>query len=389
MINPNIKNISEPPIPLAISWSSEYDGKHGELIDMSQAVPSYPPHQTLIESFIHYSADKKLLSYGEIEGEEILRQNYSNHINKKYQTNTSFNQILITSGCNQAFIASIICLAEARDEIMISNPGYFSHELSLKMLNIKPKFFELNKNKNFEIDLNEIEKKITPKVKALVIVSPGNPTGSPQSKENLNKLLNLCIEKNIFLIIDETYRDFIYPNNGGPHNLFDNERWSSNLIQLYSFSKSFCIPGHRLGAIMADIKMISEISKIMDNIQICAPRPAQQSVADFLPNLDNFIDNKCIEIGEKAKLFSSSLPKSSGWEISSIGTFFAYVKHPFKDIKCDKLAKILASKYGLITIPGIYFGKHQERYLRMSIAGISNEQIKDVKNRLNLLNNLF
>ena len=389
MINPNIKNISEPPIPLAISWSNEYDGRYGELIDMSQAVPSYPPHPKLMESFMHFSSDKKLLSYGEIEGEEILRKNYSNHINKKYQTNTSYNQILITSGCNQAFIASIICLAEAGDEIMISNPGYFSHELSLKMLNIKPKFFDLNKNKNFEIDLNEIEKKITPKVKALVIVSPGNPTGSPQSKETLNKLLNLCNKKNIFLIIDETYRDFIYPNNGKPHNLFDNENWGSYLIQLYSFSKSFCIPGHRLGAITADIKMISEISKIMDNIQICAPRPAQQSVAGFLPDLDNFIDKKCIEIGKKVKLFSSSLPKSSGWEISSIGTFFAYVKHPYKDIECDKLSKILASKYGLITIPGIYFGNKQERYLRMSIAGLSNKEIIEVKNRLQLLNNLL
>ena len=386
MINPNIKNISEPPIPLAISWSSEYDGKHGELIDMSQAVPSYPPHQTLIESFMHYSADKKLLSYGEIEGEEILRQNYSNHINKRYQTNTSYNQILITSGCNQAFIASIICLAEAGDEIMISNPGYFSHELSLKMLNIKPNYFELNKEKNFEIDLDEIENKITPKVKAIVLVSPGNPTGSPQSKQKLNKLLNLCIEKNIFLIIDETYRDFIYPNSGEPHNLFDNKKWGSNLIQLYSFSKSFCIPGHRLGAITANTKIIYEISKVMDNIQICAPRPGQHAVASFLPDLDDFIDKKCLEIGKKAELFSSSISKSSGWKISSIGTFFAYVSHPFKDIKCDKLSKILASKCGLVTIPGIYFGKEQERYLRMSIAGLSNEEIIEVKNRLDLLN---
>ena len=116
-------------------------------------------------------------------------------------------------------------------------------------------------------------------------------------------------------IIDETYRDFLYPDKGAPHNLFSIPNWSKNLIQLYSFSKSFCIPGHRLGAITADIKMISEISKIMDNIQICAPRPAQQSVADFLPNLENFIDNKCNKIGEKANLFSNSLPKSTGWEI--------------------------------------------------------------------------
>ena len=68
--------------------------------------------------------------------------------------------------------------------------------------------------------------------------------------------------------------------------------WSKNLIQLYSFSKSCCIPGHRLGAITTDKGLISQISKIMDNIQICAPRPAQHSVAKFLPHLENFVNEK-------------------------------------------------------------------------------------------------
>ena len=150
----NIKKISEPLIPMAISWSNDYDGKYGDIIDMSQAVPSYPPHPKLIEEFVNSSSVKSLLNYGDIEGEKILRTNYSNHINQKYGTNTSFNQILITSGCNQAFIASVICLANKGDEIMISNPGYFSHELSLRMLNIKPKYFNLNSEKNFQIDFS-------------------------------------------------------------------------------------------------------------------------------------------------------------------------------------------------------------------------------------------
>ena len=385
MINPNIKNISEPPIPKALSWSSLYDGKYGDIIDMSQAVPSYPPHSELQENFKHFSSDVSLLSYGEIEGENILRQNYSKHINKKYSVNTSHNDILITSGCNQAFIASIICLAETGDEIMISNPGYFSHELSLKMLNIKPKYFELKSENDFEINLEEIEKKITSKVKAIVIVSPGNPTGSAHNKKNLDRLLDLCVKNKKYLIIDETYRDFIYPYNGNPHDLFNNRSWRSNLIQLYSFSKSFCIPGHRLGAITADSKLINQISKVMDNIQICAPRPAQHAVASFLPKIDKFLLKKSAEIGEKAKLFSQSLQNFTDWKISSIGTFFAYVKHPYENIKCEELAKVLATRCGVVSIPGIYFGNNQEKFLRMSIAGLSVSQIKSVKGRLEIL----
>ena len=385
MINPNIKNISEPPIPLALSWSNSYNGKYGDVIDMSQAVPSYPPHIELQENFKNFSSDISLLSYGEIEGEHILRENYSDHINKKYSARTSYNDVLVTSGCNQAFIASVICLAETGDEIMISNPGYFSHELSLKMLNIKPKYFELNSKNEFEINLDDIEKRMTSKVKAIVVVSPGNPTGSVHDKNKLDKLLDLCVKKNKYLIIDETYRDFIFPNSGQPHNLLNNDRWRKNLIQLYSFSKSFCIPGHRLGAITADSKLISQISKVMDNIQICAPRPAQHAVASFLPKIDKFLTKKCSEIGEKAKLFSQSLQNFDGWKISSMGTFFAYVKHPYNNIKSDKIAKILATKCGVVTIPGIYFGNNQEKFLRMSIAGLSYPQIKGVMDRLKIL----
>ena len=120
----------------------------------------------------------------------------------------------------------------------------------------------------------------------------------------MDEILKLCIKKNKYLIIDETYRDFIYPNKGAPHNLFNIPNWSKNLIQLYSFSKSCCIPGHRLGAITTDKGLISQISKIMDNIQICAPRPAQHSVARFLPHLENFVNEKSTEIETKANLFS-------------------------------------------------------------------------------------
>ena len=389
MVNLNIKKISEPLIPMAISWSNDYDGKYGDIIDMSQAVPSYPPHPKLIEEFVNSSSVKSLLNYGDIEGEKILRTNYSNHINQKYGSNTSFNEILITSGCNQAFIASIICVANEGDEIMISNPGYFSHELSLRMLNIKPKYFNLNSEKNFEIDFRDLESKITSKVKAIVIVNPGNPTGSSQDKTVLDEILKLCIKKNKYLIIDETYRDFIYPDKGAPHNLFSIPNWSKNLIQLYSFSKSCCIPGHRLGAITTDQGLISQISKVMDNIQICAPRPAQIAVAKFLPNLINFLTKKSQEIGRKGIYFEETLQNHSNWIIKSRGGFFAYVKHPFDNHSDIKVAELLAKKCGIISVPGSFFGNNQKSFLRMSFAGISQSDIGQIPDRFKYLESII
>ena len=77
------------------------------------------------------------------------------------------------------------------------------------------------------------------------------------------------------------------------------------------------------------------------------------------------------------------MPLAKGWKISSIGSFFAYVKHPYKNYHCIDIAKTLAQNCGVVSIPGSYFGNHQEMYLRMSIAGLSNSEIEDVPNRLN------
>ena len=86
------------------------------------------------------------------------------------------------------------------------------------------------------------------------------------------EIFKLCQSRGIWLILDETYRDFLPLDQDLPHPLFSQEKWQDTLIQLYSFSKSYCLPGHRLGAITAGPEMVFQLAKIIDNIQICAPR---------------------------------------------------------------------------------------------------------------------
>ena len=387
--NPNVLNLIEPPIPLAMSWSKNYNEKFGPLIDLSLAVPSYAPHENLMEYFINAASNKNLLAYGEIEGEKVLRENYSDHLNIKYSSQIKWDQTLITSGCNQAFIACMLAIARSGDEILLPNPGYFSHDLTLQMLGIKTRYFDLNPQQNFNFSIENIKTNINKKSKAICLVSPNNPTGTVFDSNRLNKLLSLCKKYGLFFILDETYRDFIHPKNDTPHSLFKINDWSNNLIQLYSFSKSCCIPGHRLGAITADVDILKQISKVMDNIQICAPRPAQIAVAKFLPNLINFLTKKSQEIGRKGIYFEETLQNHSNWIIKSRGGFFAYVKHPFNNHSDIKVAELLAKKCGIISVPGSFFGNNQKSFLRMSFAGISQSDIGQIPDRLKYLESII
>ena len=202
---------------------------------------------SLIEEFINSSSVKSLLNYGDIEGEKILRTNYSNHINQKYGTNTSFNQILITSGCNQAFCAAISAITNEGDNIILPAPWYFNHKMWLDMAGGKTR--PLACGSDMLPSVNQAEKLIGRKTRAICLISPNNPAGVEYPTTLLDEFYKLAKKRNIALLLDETYKDF-HSNPQNPHSLLRNHDWDKTIIQLYSFSKSFRLTGHRIGAMI-------------------------------------------------------------------------------------------------------------------------------------------
>src|SRR5690606_22745355 len=128
-----------------------------------------------------------------------------------------------------------------------------------------------------------------------------NPTGATYPAGLLGELFELCRRHGLWMIVDETYRDFLPLDGGPPHGLFAIPGWQDNLIGLYSFSKSFCIPGHRVGAVSAGKEVVTQIAKVMDNLQICAPRPPQAALAKAIPALGDWRRGNALEITARAK----------------------------------------------------------------------------------------
>jgi aspartate/methionine/tyrosine aminotransferase len=274
----------------------------------------------------------------------------------------------VTSGCNQAFIAAIMCVAGSGDTVLTTDPFYFNHRSSLEMLGIKPASFPCRAENGFVPAVEDVRAALHPGVKALTLVSPNNPTGAVYPQELLGQIYALCRANGTWLILDETYRDFL-PNAGdAPHGLFGEADWPSHLIQLYSFSKSFCIPGHRLGAIVAGADMVSNIAKVMDNLQICATRAPQVAVARALAPLEAWRNDNRKEIARRAAALRSVMAGVDGWRVEAVGAYFAFVRHPFDGISSVTVAERLAKSLGIVTLPGIFFGEGQEAFLRFAFA---------------------
>jgi len=294
-LNPAIDALSMPAIPKVQAWARAYDGKHGPLLDLSQAVPGYPPPPQMLTWLGEAAASTDMTGYGNIEGEEDLRTAYAAHVSAQYGGNVSASEIHITSGCNQAFVAAAMTVAGFGDTLLMMNPRYFNHDSTLAILGIKTKYVDVDPANGFLPDIDAIRAAL-PGMRALALVSPNNPTGAVYPAALLDAIFTACQEAGVWLIIDETYRDFTDTR----HGLLKRERWQDTLIQLYSFSKSFCIPGHRLGAVTAGESVIEGIAKVMDNLQICAPRAAQHATAKAIEPLAEWRAENRSEIDTRA-----------------------------------------------------------------------------------------
>jgi len=380
--NSAVLALDAPPIPMAASWAENYDGRQGQLIDLSQAVPDFSPHENLMQALSEAAMNPESLGYGPIEGETSLRAAYAAKVSRLYNATIKKENIHITSGCNQAFIASLMAVAGYGDSVLMINPCYFNHEATAKLLGIDIKYVDGEDANGFQPSISALEDQIDHSVKAIALVSPNNPTGAIYSADLLDRLLVLCEKLGVWLIIDETYRDFLPDSHSPPHRLLQRKNWHNNVIQLYSFSKTLCIPGHRLGAVTAGQETVNQIAKVMDNIQICAPRAAQLAVAEQLPLLDQWISGNSKIIQQRANVFIETMACVPDWSIRSMGAYFAYVKHPHTQLTSTQIVKVLASEFGVLPLPGSFFGREQEQYLRVAFANVDSNTLSSLGDRL-------
>jgi aspartate/methionine/tyrosine aminotransferase len=380
--NPLIARLSPPPVPSVLAWAGAYDGSKGGLINLSQAVPGYPPHPNMLNWLAEAAGSRNYTGYGDIEGEPVLRQAYAAHVAEIYRAPVTAANVHITSGANQAFMCLAMAIAGAGDTVALTNPFYFNQDTTLAMLGIKVTTVTCDPENAFLPDMAAIRKMLTTGVKALVLVTPNNPTGAVYPSAPLREIFALCRQNGAWLIVDETYRDFLDESQLPPHDLLSMPGWEDGLALTYSFSKAYCIAGHRLGAITAGPLMIDQVAKVMDNLQICAPRAAQAAVAKAIPALADWRHANRQEIAGRAAALRRVMATLPAWKVDALGAYFAYVRHPFAGVSSETVAEKLAREAGVVCLPGAYFGERQGDYLRFAFANADAPTILQLEERL-------
>jgi aspartate/methionine/tyrosine aminotransferase len=380
-INSLLLATAAPPIPEAKAWAAAYDGAAGPLIDLSQAVPGYPPHPGMLRRLGEAAATREAAAYGDIVGDAELRRVYAAHVADLYGAEVGAEDVAITAGCNQAFYVVMIALAKAGDAVILPSPWYFNHKMTLDMLGIEALALPCRAEAGFVPEVEEAEPLIGPRVRAIVLVSPNNPTGAAYPPAVVAAFHALAAHHGIALVVDETYRDFV-DSGSHPHDCLAMPGWRDTLVQLYSFSKAYCIPGHRAGAMIAGPRFLGEVAKILDCLQICAPRTPQLVLPWAIAALRDWRASNRTEILARVAAFRQAIAGLPGWEIGSIGAYFAYLKHPYEGCRGSDICEWLARQRGVLALPGSYFGPRQHGFLRVAFANVDAAAMADIPARL-------
>ena len=338
-------------------------------ISLGQGIVSYPPPSEAIELLPKFLAQPNNNFYQAVEGIPSL----INILSAKLQNFNDIkineeNCIVVTAGSNMAFMNAVLAITSPGDEIILNTPYYFNHEMAVKIAGCDPVLVKTNEN--YHLLPDAIAKAITPKTKAVVTISPNNPTGVVYSKTDLEAVNQICHSRDIYHISDEAYEYFTY--NGVKH--FSPASFSGSskhTISLYSLSKAYGFASWRIGYMVIPKDLLVAVKKVQDTILICPPVVSQYAALGALQAKKEYLEKNIGAIAQVRELVLDSLQNLAGLctIVPANGAFYFFLKVN-TPIDAFKLVERLIREYQVAVIPGTTFGMDDGCYLRVAYGAL-------------------
>jgi aspartate/methionine/tyrosine aminotransferase len=365
MFNSRMNQVQLPLIPVV----SELILNHPGTISLGQGVVNYPPPPEAIASLQTFLSCPHNHLYQAVIGIEPLIAAIAQKLTTDNQIEiTEANEIVVTAGSNMGFLSTILAITQAGDEIILNTPYYFNHEMAITMANCHPVL--VNTDEKYQLDLQAIAQGITPKTKAIVTISPNNPTGAVYSRSSLQAINDLCRDRGIYHISDEAYEYFTYDGvehispASFPHS-------ADHTISLFSLSKAYGFASWRIGYLVIPRHLLLPFKKVQDTNLICPPVVSQYAALGALTVGKSYCQQHLMEIAQVRKVVSEQLQSIK--QIAAIapnpGAFYFWLKINTK-LNDLELVKQLIEQDRVAVIPGSTFGMKNGCYLRIAYGSL-------------------
>ncbi|PHJ54835.1 aspartate aminotransferase [Nostoc linckia z18] len=350
-------------------------------ISLGQGVVYYSPPPEAIEFLPKFLAEENNHLYKSVEGIPPLVRALAGKLQafNGIEINGE-NCIVVTAGSNMGFMNAILAITNPGDEIILNTPYYFNHEMAIAMAGCHP--ILVATDENYQLRTEAIFQAITPKTRAIVTISPNNPTGVVYSEATLHQVNEICKIHGIYHISDEAYEYFTYDGvkHISPGAFAGSSKYT---ISLYSLSKAYGFASWRIGYMVIPQHLLAAVKKVQDTILICPPVISQYAALGALQAKQEYLQENIAAISQVRKLVLKSLNRLEN--LCTItpanGAFYFFLKvHTPMDAL--ELVKRLIQEYKVAVIPGTTFGVENQCYLRVAYGALQQETAKEGIERL-------
>ncbi|MGD8226308.1 MAG: pyridoxal phosphate-dependent aminotransferase [Desulfobacteraceae bacterium] len=357
----------------------ELAAKRGDCIYMNLGEPDFVTPKHIAEA-AKRALDEGHTHYGPDRGVPELRQLIVQKIEQEYEANYDWeDEILITAGGQAGLHISVMALANPGDELIILIPYYPPYLVNATLADAKPVFVELKSEEGFIPDPTAIEKAVTSKTKALIVLSPNNPTGAVYPEETLQKIVEMAKERDFMVISDEVYESMLY--DGLRHkSLISFPGAKDRVVQVNSFSKTYAMTGLRVGYLAASKDKLLQFLKYHHTVNISANVPSQLACVTAMKGPQDCVDEMKAAYQKRRDLLIERLNDIPGVScMTPKGAFYAFADIRELGIPSLELAEYLVKEAGVVLTNGTGFGC--EGFIRLSYAA-DPDSIEEAMDRM-------
>ncbi|HDI85933.1 MAG TPA: pyridoxal phosphate-dependent aminotransferase [Candidatus Korarchaeota archaeon] len=365
-------------IVLARAKELERQGKKIIHCEIGQPDFDTPAH---IKEAAKKALDEGFTGYTPSAGIIELREAIAEYVSKTRGIEVTPDQVVVTVGAKIGIFSALMAFVNPGEEVIIPMPAYPSYESVTEFVGGIVKPVVLKEEREFSPSGEEIAEAVTDKTKVIVINTPSNPTGGVYKRKDLEAIVEVAKEHDLWIISDEIYEDIIF--DGKKHeSILSIPGAEERAVMLSGFSKTYAMTGWRLGYVVAPKEVADKITKIQLNTVSCPVSFVQKAGIAALKGPRDEIEMMVREYEERRDLLYREINRIPGFSmIKPAATFYAFPNVKKLGVKSKELATMLLEEAGVALLPGTDFGAPGEGYLRLSFA-TSKENLMEAMERI-------
>jgi aspartate/methionine/tyrosine aminotransferase len=374
MESARIQRVQTPVIPVLGQWIKANPGT----ISLGQGVVYYGPPEESIDCMIKNLSASDIHKYKLAEGIDPLLELIENKLYNEngIKIDSEKNAVFVTAGANMAFYNLLFAMTDPEDEIILLSPYYFNYEMAISIAGCKA--VTVPTDSNYQPDIDAVKRAVNPKTKAVVTITPNNPTGVVYGRDVLTEINILCRENNIYHICDEAYEYFTYgeTEHFSPGSIKGSENYT---VSIYSLSKAYGMASWRIGYLVLPKHLEMAFKKIQDTNVICAPVVSQYAGVGAMRVGSKYCRKHLTSIKNVRKLVLSQL-NSIGDKISfshSDGAFYVFIRINDTGYTSMELVKKMIFEHKVALVPGSTFGVENGCYVRLAYGALKKETVAE------------